>query len=172
MRSSALLPLAFPLVFAVVACSGNPTSPIDGGSDGGCIAPVEGASCSQSDVACQPPGDICCVGYAWMCQNGQWTKAGVGCACQVEAGVPDGGPFACGPSATCNSSTQYCVDQAPGIAFPDGGTPPDSYTCNSLPTACALDPTCACVTAHNACPTSVASCDDTGGQVTVHCMGQ
>ena len=151
------------------ACSGNSTTPIDGGSDGGCITPTEGQSCSTSDVACQPPGDICCVGYAWMCSNGTWTKAGVGCACQVEAGLSD---FACGPSAMCSAQAQTCIDQAPGIAYPDGGVPPDSYSCTALPSACANDRTCACVTAHDPCPTAVASCDDTGGAVTVHCMGQ
>ena len=171
------VPMRAPLVFVVLGtalvagCSGTPASPLDGGGDGatgdgGCIAPTEGASCSPNDVACQPPGDVCCVGYAWMCQNGVWVKAGVGCACYV------GGPFACGPSTTCNSKQQYCVDQAPGIALPDGGTPPDSYSCGSMPADCASYPTCACVTAHNPCPTQVSSCTENNGEVTVHCMGQ
>jgi hypothetical protein len=157
---------------ALVACSGTPASPPDGGGDGstvgdgGCIAPTEGASCSSNDVACQPPGDVCCVGYAWMCQNGAWTKAGVGCACYV------GQPFACGGSTSCNSKSQYCVDQAPGVALPDGGVPPDSYSCDSMPAECASFPTCACVTAHNPCPTALAGCDESNGEVTVHCMGQ
>jgi hypothetical protein len=155
------------------ACSGG-TATVGGdggGGDGGCIDPVEGSNCSTSDVACQPPGDICCVGYSWMCFNGQWKKMGVGCACQVEAGLPEGGPFACG-GTTCDSPGQVCVDQAPGIALPDGGVPPDSYSCGSLPAACAGDPTCACVSAHDPCSTQLSGCDESGGAITVHCMGQ
>jgi len=171
MRSS-LLPFGLSAFVVIAAgCSGTPSTPIDGGGDsstggdGGCISPTEGASCSPNDVACQP-ADICCTGYSWMCQNAVWAKAGVGCACFV------GGPFACGPSATCNSKSQFCVDQAPGIALPDGGTPPDSFSCSSLPAECTSYPTCACVSQHDPCPTSLASCDDSNGEVTVHCMGQ
>ncbi len=155
---------------ALVACSGT-TAPIggDASTDGGCIQPVEGASCSSNDVACQPPGNICCVGYSWMCQNGSWFKAGVGCACQVTV---DAGPFACGPSLTCDGTQKICIDQAPGIAYADGGTPPDSFSCNPIPSACLSTPTCACVVAQKPCPTQVSSCDDTSGGVKVYCMGQ
>jgi len=177
-----------PLLFVVLGtaltalfagCSGTSASPVDGGGgDGGCITPTAGASCSSNDVACQPPGDICCVGYSWMCQNGAWVKAGVGCACQVDASVTfDAGPFKCGSSATCISGTEFCVDQAAGVdsgqSPPDGGTvAQDSYSCAPLPSACVADPTCACVTTHGGCPTQVLSCTETNGQVTVHCMGQ
>jgi hypothetical protein len=72
------------------ACSGTTaTTKSDASTDGGCIDVVEGTSCSSSDVACQPPGDICCVGYSWVCNGGTWFKAGVGCACQVSV---DAGP--------------------------------------------------------------------------------
>jgi hypothetical protein len=157
-------------VLFVVACGGTSVVPIDGSTDGnvgdgGCIEPTVGASCGTGDKACQPLGDPCCVGYAWICQNGAWDKAGLGCACHV-------GAFSCGASATCSSNSQMCVDQAPGIAFPDGSVPPDSFTCDALPAACVSDPTCACVTAQHPCPTQVASCDITGSGVTVHCMGE
>lgn len=154
-----------------LACGSSGSTDSDAGGDGGCTEPTEGTSCSANDVACQPQGDICCIGYSWICQNGVWTKASVGCACQT--GLGDGGPFACGPTTTCSSATQYCDDQPPGIALPDGGVPPDSYTCVALPAECASNPTCACVESHGACsPNTVASCDESAGQVTVHCLGQ
>jgi len=164
---------SFSALAVTIACGGNGTTISDAGSDGAaCITPVEGASCSPNDTACEPPGDVCCIGYAWICQNGAWTKASVGCACLTDSGG-GGGPFACGPSTTCSSGSRYCVDQAPGIALPDGGTPPDSYSCDALPPACQTNPTCACVKANGACsPTAVASCDESSGQVTVHCMGE
>jgi len=156
--------VSFTVILLSVAC--GTSSGTDPG-DGGCIDPVEGTSCSANDVACQPQGNVCCIGYEWACQSGAWTKLGVGCACQAA----DAGPFACG-SATCSGS-EYCVDQAPGIALPDGGTPPDSFTCSELPPACEATPTCSCVKANGACaPTQVASCDESNGQVTVHCLGE
>ncbi len=173
MRLGHLVVALFPFaVIVAVGCSGSPSNVGDAGGDGGCIPPTEGAPCTTSEVACQPPGDICCVGYSWMCQNGVWTKAGVGCACQVDASVKyDAGPFACG-GTTCNSGSQMCIDQAPGIMGPDGSTLPDSFSCANIPAACAATPTCACVTTHGACITGVSSCDETNGQITVHCMGQ
>jgi hypothetical protein len=59
--------------------------------DGGCVAnPTEGAACAPSEQACQM-GDPCCIGYVWECSSTThtWTKDGLGCACQIDAGGKD-----------------------------------------------------------------------------------
>lgn len=80
------------------------------------------------------------------------------------------GSFACGGS-TCTDGAQYCLETSPGIPQVDGGGS-NSYACDGLPAACALDPTCACVRANSpACPGMEISCSDTGGRVTRYCGG-
>jgi hypothetical protein len=49
------------------------------------------------------------------------------------------GTFACG-ATTCERATQYCVHQ-----YTDEEPGSDSYACSDVPSACAGDPTCACV---------------------------
>ena len=75
--------------------------------------------------------------------------------------------FACGDK-TCDSRAQICETYSPGIALADGGPPATSYTCSSLPAACTTNPTCPCVTAGKS---SIASCDESKGHVTVGHMG-
>jgi hypothetical protein len=78
--------------------------------------------------------------------------------------------FACG-TTTCAQGS-ICLDQPPGIAFPDGGTPADSYECVSIPAACTATPDCACVTkAINGSNCRVASCTEKDGNVFVGCIG-
>lgn len=158
------------------ACGGTSspdTTPPPTG-DGGCVQATQGASCKPSDVACGTGGDVCCTGF-FACMSGKWVQEYPGCACMVDfdagkdAAPADAGPFTCGPSLTCMPGS-YCVDQPPGVAF-DGGPPPDYFSCDPIPAACAATPTCACVKANGACPTSVVSCDESGGHVTVHCLG-
>jgi hypothetical protein len=145
--------LAFPfalLALLVAACGGNvvvdgagaggamtTTTTSTGGSGGGdCIAPTVAEACSAGDVACQP-ANPCCTGYEWVCMGGSWQQSGLGCACMTPV------PFACG-QMTCTGS-DFCMDSPPGIEGPDGGVPPDSFTCAPLPAACAATPTCACI---------------------------
>lgn len=166
------------LLFA--ACGGTDSSLLGGGGDGGfsldgaggdgsahgdggCIDPTEGQSCGKGDVACSS-GDPCCVGYAWACIDGKWNKEGLGCACMAK---PDAGPFACGDK-TCEPG-EFCEVQPPGIAFEDGGTPPTSYTCRTIPSECSASPSCACIEAKESC--SVGSCSIDGSNVTVSCIG-
>ena len=169
---SRVLAVAFIGVSVFVGCSGAIPNDGDGGvtrGDGGCFYPVQGAKCSTGDVSCVQ-GNPCCDGK-WDCTNGRWNLLMFGCACLPADAGWDAGPFVCG-GATCTAS-QMCVDQAPGIAFPDGGTPPHSYSCSGIPSACAPNPTCACVKANGACaPTGLASCDENAGHITVHCLGQ
>jgi hypothetical protein len=69
-----------------------------------------------------------------------------------------------------------CTDTAPGIAFPDGGTPPDYLACQGIPTGCTSNPTCDCIV--NLLKTSLSGCYpsscnvDAYGRVTVYCMGE
>jgi hypothetical protein len=153
------------------ACGGSDPTLMRG--DGGCFYPKKDAACSTGDVSCIQ-GNICCEGQ-WKCQNGKWNLLQAACACGGADAAPtdsgydagyDAGPFACG-GMMCTPS-QYCVDQAPGIADAS-----DSFTCTNIPAACATTPTCACVKANGACiQTAVSSCDEVSGHVTVHCMGQ
>ncbi len=161
--------LVIPLAVGFFAACGGSDPTLQRG-DGGCFYPQKGASCSMGDVSCIQ-GSPCCEGE-WVCQSGKWNLLQAGCACGgLDAAPPadsgyDAGPFSCG-GASCTAS-QYCVDQAPGIADAS-----DSLTCTNLPPACASTPTCACVKANGACQqTAVSSCDEMSGHVTVHCMGQ
>lgn len=160
------------VAFVVVAC-GTSNTDGDGGTlirgDGGCFYPKEGALCNSSDVSCIQ-GNPCCDGK-WQCTNGKWTLLMFGCACQMADAAPvdsgfDAGPFACG-GQTCSPS-QYCEDRGPGIAEAS-----DSFSCVSIPTACAATPTCACLKANGACmPTMVTQCTENAGHVTVNCLGE
>jgi hypothetical protein len=126
-------------------------------------------------MACQP-ADPCCAGYEWVCSTGTWQQSGLGCACQVEAGAVDAGPFTCGTS-TC-AGGDYCQDHPPGIVPADGGSFPDAYECLPVPAACAATPTCACIESTlpsgDACSThtpGVTCTDDGAGHVVLHCLG-
>lgn len=137
--------------------------------DGGCIEPTEGQPCTVGDLACQP-ADPCCAGYEWMCSQGAWQKAGLGCACA------NPGLFACGPT-TCTGA-QYCEDRPRGVAPDDGGTPSDSFDCQPLPPSCGGFATCACIQATlsdgDPCSTKQPgiTCEDDGaGHVILRCMG-
>jgi hypothetical protein len=68
----------------------------------------------------------------------------------------------------CDSRTEYCESILPGIRFPDGGTPPTSYTCQPLPASCIGSATCACVAPGATLPTT---CSDANGRVTVQRAG-
>lgn len=189
---------AVPLVlasFLAVACGGATNADLgedhDGGADAAsadgasddaaCVQPVEGQACSPTTPACARDGNACCIGYIWQCDGSthKWVKLGLGCACPPpapDAGgdalvTNDGGPWACGTS-TCGA-TQYCEDHPPGIRLPDGGVPPDAYTCAALPSACRANPTCACVKAAvgNGSGCMVTSCDESNGHVELHCIG-
>ena len=74
--------------------------------------------------------------------------------------------FACG-ERTCDSRTQFCEAFQAGVALPDGGMPPTSYTCSPIPAACAATPDCACITAG----TSGVTCAEPKGRVTVTRQG-
>jgi hypothetical protein len=168
------VPLAL-LSLLVLACGGKVV--IDGAGaggsvttstgGGGCISPSVGEACSQGDVACQP-ANPCCAGYEWTCTGGAWEQAGLGCACMTPP------PFACGMT-TC-AVGDLCEVHPPGIAPPDGGVPPDVYTCSPLPGACASTPTCAClgatISSGDPCsPGFGAMCTvDADGNVTVVCL--
>jgi hypothetical protein len=140
--------------------------------DGSCLEPVEGSACTPGQSVCASGGDICCIGYAWLCDatTHTWKKEGVGCACIRDAGPadtgrPDAGPFACG-NDTCNGE-QYCWTVSGGPQLPDGGTP-SSSTCQNIPAACLATPTCDCLKAHQ---TSCGDmCRDDGGHLTVQCF--
>jgi|CZKU01.1.fsa_nt_gi hypothetical protein len=79
--------------------------------DAGCVDPSEGQACAAGEHACQPHGDVCCVGYTWICgpSSKTWTKEGLGCACDLPA--PDAGSDGDaaggdeGGGATCGDST-------------------------------------------------------------------
>lgn len=138
--------------------------------DGGCLAdePVEGSACASGQSVCSR-GDPCCIGYMWSCDTsaGVWRKLGLGCACRPPV---DAGSFTCG-TRTCGGAS-VCLDQAPGIRYADGGTPPNSYSCADLPAQCRSTPTCACVLPLAPSSCLVPRCQESGGHVTLYCMGQ
>lgn len=184
--------LAFAALFAV-ACSSSSSDATTPGtdtgtSDGGCVNPVEGASCRASDTLCAGNEGGCCAGYVWQCESGGWKKMGLGCACLTDAGddgdapadapsdapadapsdtpadVHDAGPFTCG-AASCTAG-QYCTEQGSGI---DGGS--SSHSCAAVPSACTATPTCDCLKAHAPSCAAPTCTTDAAGHMTLHCLG-
>lgn len=166
-----------------VACGGTSSVLLDGddagaggdaGGDAGnqkdgstsCVNPAFGEACTTSESVCGQvgQGNPCCDS-AWRCLDGKWQSLAANCACVTQS-------EGCGDK-TCTAG-QYCQVQPPGIAFPDGGTPPTDYECIDPPSSCAGAPTCACLEA--APPCSIASCTDSQGEVatlvTVNCIGE
>jgi hypothetical protein len=86
------------------------------------------------------------------------------------AGGVGGSTFQCG-SSSCVVGQSFCYSYTPGTAGASGGR-----SCTGLPSACASDPSCACV-----CPASTGggcmyggsfcSCAGSGGALTVSCFG-
>jgi hypothetical protein len=69
-----------------------------------------------------------------------------------------GGTFACGPTLTCDSSSQYCEI---GIGGPAGAEP--TYSCQTTPVACQADYSCACIEK----AVGAQDCSQVGGGVSV-----
>jgi hypothetical protein len=128
--------------------------------EGGCLMqePEVDASCTGNESVCEQ-GDPCCIGYEWTCTGGHWSKLGLGCSCQVdagsdaadEAGPADAGPFMCG-THTCDPQRQYCeyaYSNVPTDAGPSMG-------CASFDAGCATA-SCACIGA-SVSATSPGSC--------------
>ena len=120
-----------------------------------------GGICGAEFAACD------CAGRPMQADNGHYSGFADGrdivvtCSsgvCQTKVSS-----FACG-NKQCDPQTQFCEVFPPGIAFPDGGTPPSSYACSPLPAGCTAAPTCACVKPSTS---NVQSCADGSGGVTV-----
>jgi hypothetical protein len=76
----------------------------------------------------------------------------------------DKGPFACGPTLTCDSRTQYCEHAATStIIVVDASS---AYSCEPLPTCDATD-VCSCLTTTS--PTDTCTCTNDNGGVTRTC---
>ena len=92
--------------------------------------------------------------------------------CTSSCGGDGGLPFDCG-TTDCNAG-DICTDTPPGVVFPDGGTSQDFFQCIGTPGVCAGNYTCDCVmkalqTSGGGCvPTS---CEQTFGNIVVHCAG-
>lgn len=177
----ALLALLVPLG---AACSGS-TASIDGspdgstsdaaatdgstsGGDGGCLKqdPLEGTPCTPGQSVCDTGVDLCCRGYAWLCNPTKhtWEKAGLGCACLPDAGQHDAGYFACGEK-TC-APNEYCTTASGGVPLPDAGNN-TTYTCSPIPPACAASPTCTCLESNGA---GCGNCTESNGHLEVTCL--
>jgi hypothetical protein len=173
------------LATLVAACSGA-TASIDSSPDGatsdgassdgasgdgggGCLTqdPDEGSACTSGQTVCDRGVDVCCRGYAWVCDSltHTWQKAGLGCACKPDAGPPDAGFFTCGDK-TC-APDEYCTTASGGVPLPDAGSN-TSYTCTKIPPACAAAPTCACLESNGGA--SCGNCNDTSGHIEVTCL--
>ncbi|MGO9837107.1 MAG: hypothetical protein ACLP1X_23165 [Polyangiaceae bacterium] len=76
----------------------------------------------------------------------------------------DKGPFACGPTLTCDSRTQYCEHAATStIIVLDASS---AYSCQPLP-ACDATDVCTCLTTTS--PTDTCMCTSDNGGVTRTC---
>jgi hypothetical protein len=122
-----------------------------------CVIPSDASSCTGS-VHCFP-------GYLWdsltcQCLATVSNDAGDGAVANPEGGGVDAGPFACagddGTTIQCDGRTQIC-DLAVGGCYGCTHAP----TCSPLPSACAANPTCACLA------TPADECSDNAGDITV-----
>jgi hypothetical protein len=137
------------------------------GDAAACVKAQVGDACRPNERACSGV-DACCVGFVVTCDavSGTWKKFGVGCPCQQ---------ISCG-NRTC-PGTQFCRVRSPGIRFPDGAVPDDTYECADFPDACKEDWTCGCLTAQPSSPTCLsnpagAPCTMENGRPLQRCMGQ
>jgi len=73
--------------------------------------------------------------------------------------VVNGGPFACGPELTCDSTKHYCSVFYGGPA----GVPP-SYACADLPKSAPPPPTCESIPSQLGC-----TCTESDDRITVTC---
>jgi hypothetical protein len=114
-----------------------------------------GPQCNAFSPGCACDGttiNIVCTGLPNGYVSAPFLHAGV---CEA----PDAGTtFACGPSLTCDASTQYC-------SVTEGGPccHPPSYSCQSIPSSCANNRTCGCIRA----AVGAQGCSESGGGVTV-----
>jgi hypothetical protein len=124
----------------------------DGCSAQGECFPAPGMICNAYSPGCACDGteiSIVCTGL----------PAGYTAKPLQHAGTCDTGkPFPCGPSLTCDPTMEFCKVGEGGAA----GNPP-SYSCETIPQSCAMDPTCACI------QTAVGGqlCSESNGGVTV-----
>jgi hypothetical protein len=72
--------------------------------------------------------------------------------------------FPCG-ATTCDSATQYCYSLTGGVMLETGDTG-DAPVCTAYPTACADDPSCACLDAEGL--TTGGDCTEEEGGVFLH----
>jgi hypothetical protein len=161
----------FAVVATAVGCGGSSTPDLGGSSSGGSSTSSSGGSSTSSSSSSSSGGTcgtlppIACFCGSPVCENGKW-----GCSsCKADAGSS----FTCG-TQTCRPS-EMCTDMAPGIALPDGGTPPDYIACQAIPAACIANPTCDCIV--TALKSAISGCTpsqckvDASGHVTVYCLG-
>lgn len=128
------------------------------------------AATADSTASCAviPPGDCTAGGDSPVCGCDGQVYDNIICAQQGGTDVsfaggctPPAGTFACGHTF-CDPSTSYCDTREAPTAI-----------CMALPAACTANgatPTCDCLT--NKCPpnTTLDSCDDTDGHITVICL--
>jgi hypothetical protein len=148
------------------AATEHDTSDASSSGDGGCLLaePTEGSACTPGQTVCDRGVDMCCRGYAWLCDPSQhvWRKEGVGCACKVD-GV-DAGPFACGDK-TC-AADEYCTMAGGGAHLPDAGSNV-TYSCTKIPAACEPAPSCPCLVAN---ASTCGGCGETDGHLKITCL--
>ncbi len=107
------------------------------------------AGCPDTPIHCANP-----CGTGPECIDGQWVCPST-ITCASDGGFPDvstvedatvdamSTTFACG-SATCDSTTELCMESGGGVQLPDSGS---NFTeaCEQLPAQCETSPTCDCV---------------------------
>jgi hypothetical protein len=139
----------------------------DGGSSGGgndsggngdvvqpsdCSLTNQGASCANEGEQCWvnpgPCPDPCESCVYLKCESGSWTY---GTTSPTKSCGPDGS-VPCG-DVGCDPTTQFCE-----VSMLTGGSA-NSYSCHTLPTDCASNPTCSCIpeSAECACTASQGS---------------
>lgn len=121
---------------------------------------VEGAFCKPSP--CNDPCQFCNV---FSCVNGTWQGLEAFPLPQNECAST----FPCG-GATCTHGN-YCLEQNAGVAFPDGGIVPPTYTCVPMDPTCLGGCGCAMNAAKKTSSCTPSNCTAPDGGPIVHCYG-
>jgi hypothetical protein len=151
-----------------------------GGTSSACVT---GDDCLPSQMCGYPVAEACVAqGQCFPAPGAVCNGYSPGCACDgstiniVCTGLPDGyatqplahpgecaamdagTSFPCGSQLTCDSSTQYCKVASGGPCCN-----PPSYSCETIPTSCAMDHSCGCIQT----AVGAQTCSEADGGVTV-----
>jgi hypothetical protein len=125
-------------------------------------ATADAIDCSLVGCAAPPPCGQACTEPCGCCPNPAcFGDAGTGDKSPKESGADLGPKTACGPSLTCASATEICVESGPV-------GPSSTFACKPVPSGCTANRTCACV-GSALCTGAFNTCHDVNTPNVIYC---